>query len=45
MDASIEGTVDRITAKVDANETWLRQTGSLTMLVWDLRCKPTKPLF
>ena len=45
MDDSIEGSVDRITGKIDANETWLSRTGSLSMLTWDLRCKPTKPLF
>jgi hypothetical protein len=42
---SIEGTVDRITAKTDATETWLWPSGSLTTMVWDLRCRPTKPLF
>ena len=42
---SIEGTVDRITGKVDVEETQLYSTGNLTMLSWDLRCRPTKPLF
>ena len=42
---SIWGTVDRITGKVDADETWLWQTGTLTQMAWYLRCKPTKPLF
>ncbi len=44
-DASIDGTVDRITGKVDANETWLWSNGGMRLVVWDLRCRPTKPLF
>lgn len=44
-DASIDGTLDRITGKVDANETWLWSNGGLHIAVWDLRCHPTKPLF
>lgn len=44
-DASIDGTVDRITGKVDANETWLWSNGGMRLAVWDLRCRPTKPLF
>jgi hypothetical protein len=43
-DAYIEGTVDRITGKVDAKETWIWRSGS-TWIIWDLRCRPTKPLF
>jgi hypothetical protein len=42
---SIEGTVDRITGKTDATVTWLSPSGSLTLTEYDLRCKPTKPLF
>ena len=45
LNKSIEGTVDRITGKIDASETWLWRTGSLRHSTWDLRCKPTKPLF
>jgi hypothetical protein len=45
IDKSIEGTVDRISGKIDTSETWLWRTGSLSILTWDLRCKPTKPLF
>lgn len=44
-DDSIGGTVDRITAKVDANENLMWPNGNMSMMVWDLRCKPTKPLF
>ena len=44
-DASIEGTVDRVTGHVDANETELWSNGGLSILTYDLRCKPTKPLF
>jgi hypothetical protein len=43
--SSIEGTVDRITGKIDATESWLWSNGSLDTLDWDLRCKPTRPLF
>jgi len=43
--ASIKGTVDRITGKVDANETWLWSNGGMNLIAWDLRCRPTKPLF
>jgi hypothetical protein len=42
---SIEGTIDRITGKIDATETWLWRTGSLSLMNYDLRCKHTKPLF
>jgi hypothetical protein len=45
LEKSIVGTVDRITGKVDAWETILWSKGSLTHNNWDLRCKPTKPLF
>jgi hypothetical protein len=46
MDDSIEGSVDRITAKIDATETlYSPRSGSLRTEIWDLRCKPTKPLF
>jgi hypothetical protein len=41
----IQGSVDRITAKIDAMETTLWLNGGSTRIVWDLRCKPTKPLF
>jgi hypothetical protein len=41
----IDGTVDRITGKVDANETWYWRSGGQSFVVWDLQCKPTKPLF
>jgi hypothetical protein len=42
---SIEGIVDRITGKIDATEIWLYKSGSMTKLNYDLRCKPTRPLF
>jgi hypothetical protein len=45
LDKSIEGTVDRITGKIDAQETQLFPSGSMTILIWDLRCKPARPLF
>jgi hypothetical protein len=45
FDKSIWGTVDRITGKIDATETWLWRSGSLTLMTWDLRCRPSKPLF
>jgi hypothetical protein len=45
LDKSIVGTVDRITGKIDAFETQLWRSGSLRNVTWDLRCKPTKPLF
>jgi len=41
----IQGTVDRITAKVDVMETIQWSNGGMTTKNWDLRCKPTKPLF
>ena len=41
----IEGTVDRITGKVDANEISYWRSGGQGFLVWDLQCKPTKPIF
>ena len=41
----IEGTVDRITGHVDARQITLYRNGSMSILVWDLRCKPTTPLF
>jgi hypothetical protein len=41
----IDGTVDRITGKVDANERWHWRSGGQSFVVWDLQCKPTKPLF
>ncbi|MFZ2136186.1 MAG: hypothetical protein WAV78_04485 [Xanthobacteraceae bacterium] len=41
----IQGTVDRITAKVDVVETIQWSNGGMTTKNWDLRCKPTKPLF
>jgi hypothetical protein len=41
----IEGAVDRITGKVDANETWHWRSGGQSFVVWDLQCKPTKPIF
>lgn len=44
-DSSIEGTVDRITGHVDATETVLWSNGGLSMMTYDLSCKPTKPLF
>ncbi len=44
-DASIEGTVDRVTGYVHADETTLWSNNSLSLLTYDLRCKPTKPLF
>ena len=37
----IEGTVDRITGHVDARQITLYRNGSMSILVWDLRCKPT----
>jgi hypothetical protein len=43
-DASIFGTVDRITGRVEATETWLYSNGH-KIIGWDLRCKPAKPLF
>jgi hypothetical protein len=42
---SIEGIVDRITGKIDATEIWLYKSGSMTKVDYDLRCKPTRPLF
>jgi hypothetical protein len=46
MDDSIEGSVDRITGKVDASEThYYPRSENLTTLTWDFRCKPAKPLF
>jgi hypothetical protein len=45
LQSSAEGTVDRITGKVDATEDLLYSNGSMDTLTWDLRCKPTKPLF
>jgi hypothetical protein len=45
IEKSISGSVDRITGKIDADETWLWQTGSLTLMSWDLHCKPTERLF
>lgn len=45
LDKSIFGTIDRITGKIDAFETSLWPAGSLRNMTWDLRCKPTKPLF
>jgi hypothetical protein len=46
MDDSIEGSVDRITGKIDATETlYSPRNGGLRSETWDLRCKPTKPLF
>jgi hypothetical protein len=42
---SMDGTVDRITGHVDATETVLFPNGGLSMVTYDLRCKPTKPLF
>src|SRR5262249_43053519 len=44
-DKSISGTIDRITGKVDAFETWLWPNGRMSLLAWDFRCRPTKPLF
>jgi hypothetical protein len=43
-DANIFGTVDRITGRVEATETWL-YSNSHKVVGWDLRCKPGKPLF
>jgi hypothetical protein len=45
LEKSITGTVDRITGKVEAWETILWTNRSMTNNNWDLRCKPTKPLF
>jgi hypothetical protein len=42
---SIEGIIDRITGKIEATETWLSKVGNLTTMEYDLRCKPTRPLF
>jgi hypothetical protein len=40
---SISGTIDRVTGKVDAQETVLWRTGSLSQMAWDLRCTPARP--
>ena len=40
---SINGIIDRVTGKVDANQTVLWRTGSLSQMVWDLRCTPASP--
>ena len=40
---SISGTIDRVTGKVDAEETVLWRTGSLSQMAWDLRCTPARP--
>jgi hypothetical protein len=46
QDSTIEGTVDRITGKVDATEErFWKVGGSIDKFDWDLRCKPSKPLF
>jgi hypothetical protein len=45
LNKSIIGTVDRITGKIDAFETQLWGGGTLRNMTWELRCKPTKPLF
>lgn len=42
---SIDGTVDRITAATQATDTTLYSSGSMTVMIWDLRCKPTRPVF
>jgi len=42
---SIQGTVDRITGKFDADKTINYNGGSFDMQNWDLRCRPVKPLF
>lgn len=42
---SIEGSVDRITGRVAATENVLWPNGSVDTSLWDLRCKPTRPLF
>lgn len=42
---SINGSVDRITGAVEAIDNSLWQNNSSTMTVFDLHCKPTKPLF
>jgi hypothetical protein len=44
-DNSIDGSVDRVTGHIDANETVFYSNSSMSMLTYDLRCKPTKPLF
>ena len=41
----IDGTVDRITGKIDAEARVHWGTGSFTIMSYDLRCKPTTPLF
>jgi hypothetical protein len=45
IEKSISGSVDRITGKIDADETWLWRNGDLTRMNWDLHCKPTERLF
>jgi len=37
---SINGTVDRVTGKIDANETVLWRADSLSQRIWNLRCTP-----
>jgi hypothetical protein len=41
----IDGAVDRISGKVDATDTLRYRDSSMTILIWDLRCRPSKPLF
>jgi hypothetical protein len=46
VSVNIYGSVDRITGKVDVTERRFYKAGGNTAEVtWDLRCKPTKPLF
>jgi hypothetical protein len=42
--SSIQGTVDRITGKVDALEFYDRKRDYMR-IIWDLRCKPMRRLF
>lgn len=44
-DTTLEGTVDRITGKIDVVENHLYKNGTMMMITWDFRCKPAKPLF
>lgn len=44
-ESTIEGTVGRITGKIDATTISIWGTGRVLMTVLDLRCKPTRPLF
>jgi len=34
-----------ITGATQATDTTLYSSGSSTVMIWDLQCKPTKPLF